>query len=223
MEKAQQTHLEQDTQKSATPVKESSRKEPSRKEKLSRKEQILQTLAHMLETNPGERVTTARLAQEVGVSEAALYRHFPSKAKMFEGLILFIEETLFSRVARITKEEANSLVACQRILTLLLLFCEKNPGLTRILTGDALNGETDRLRTRVVQLFERLETQLRQILRDAEIKEGLRTSLTQTATANMLLAVAEGRINQYVRSRFRRKPSENWEDQWGCISKIVFR
>ncbi|WP_281645770.1 nucleoid occlusion factor SlmA [Parendozoicomonas sp. Alg238-R29] len=204
------------------------RKEPVRKEtaqdrKISRKDQILQTLAHMLETSPGERITTARLAQEVGVSEAALYRHFPSKAKMFEGLIGFIEESLFTRINRILSEEPQGLIACQRILTLLILFCEKNPGLTRILTGDALNGETDRLQTRIVQLFERLETQLRQILRDAEINEGLRTSLTHTATANMLLAAAEGRISQFVRSRFRRRPSENWEDQWRCLSRIVFR
>ena len=193
------------------------------KAKTSRKDQILQALAHMLEHNPGERITTARLAQEVGVSEAALYRHFPSKAKMFEGLIGFIEESLFTRVTLIMNEEAQGFVACQRILTLLLLFCEKNPGLTRILTGDALNGETDRLRTRVVQLFERLETQLRQILRDAEIHEGLRTSLTHNATANLMLAVAEGRISQFVRSRFRRRPSENWDDQWQALSQIAFR
>ena len=194
-----------------------------RKDTVSRKDQILQALAHMLESNPGERITTARLAQEVGVSEAALYRHFPSKAKMFEGLIAFIEDSLFSRVSRIVSDEEHALTACQRILTLLLIFCEKNPGLTRILTGDALNGETDRLRTRIVQLFERLETQIRQVLRDAEIKEGARTQMTHTATANMLLAMAEGRINQFVRSRFRRKPSENWDDQWNAISLTVFR
>ncbi|MCL6269722.1 nucleoid occlusion factor SlmA [Sansalvadorimonas sp. 2012CJ34-2] len=209
MDKAQQKDLQKET--------------VSRKDRLSRKDQILQALAHMLESNPGERITTARLAQEVGVSEAALYRHFPSKAKMFEGLIGFIEDSLFSRVSRIINEEEHALVACQRILTLLLIFCEKNPGLTRILTGDALNGETDRLRTRIVQLFERLETQIRQILRDAEIKDGLRTQMTHTATANMLLALAEGRINQFVRSRFRRKPSENWDDQWKAISQGVFR
>ena len=209
MDKAQQKDLHKET--------------VSRKDKLSRKDQILQALAHMLESSPGERITTARLAQEVGVSEAALYRHFPSKAKMFEGLIAFIEDSLFSRVSRIVSDEDQALVACQRILTLLLIFCEKNPGLTRILTGDALNGETDRLRTRVVQLFERLETQIRQVLREAELKEGVRTQLTHTATANMLLAIAEGRISQFVRSRFRRKPSENWDDQWKSLSQIVFR
>ena len=171
---------------------------------LSRKEHILHSLAHMLETAPGQRITTAALAKEVGVSEAALYRHFPSKAKMFEGLIAFIEDVLFTRIATIIADEERALVRCENILRLLLGFCEKNPGLTRLLTGDALAGETERLRVRIGQLFERLETQLKQILREAEIKEGLRTSMTVSTTANLLMAMAEGRISQYVRSELRR-------------------
>ena len=103
----------------------------------------------MLESCPGERITTASLAKQVGVSEAALYRHFPSKAKMFESLIRFIEETLFSRVSRIIKEERSANIKCYKILTLILTFCERNPGMTRLLTGDALAGETDSLRRRV--------------------------------------------------------------------------
>ncbi|MCK5894284.1 MAG: nucleoid occlusion factor SlmA [Endozoicomonadaceae bacterium] len=196
----------------------------TRKErKGSRKEQILHALAHMLEINLGERITTSELAQEVGVSEAALYRHFPSKAKMFEGLIEFIEEVIFTRITLIIKEEQTPLKCCYQFLTLLLAFCEKNPGLTRILNGDALAGETERLRLRVAQLFDRLETQLRQILRDAEINEGLRTRITQQATANLLLAVAEGRISQYVRSGFKHKPTNHWAEQWECLSITVFR
>ena len=192
-------------------------------QKISRKEQILQALAHMLENAPGERITTSALAKEVGVSEAALYRHFPSKAKMFEGLIEFIEEALFTRISMILSDEPTALIRCERILTLLLGFCEKNPGLTRILTGDALAGETERLRQRVFQLFERLDTQLKQILREAEIKEGLRTKMTVGTTANVLLATAEGRIAQYVRSEFKRVPTENWADQWHELSEVVFR
>ena len=192
-------------------------------QKISRKEQILQSLAHMLETAPGERITTSALAKEVGVSEAALYRHFPSKAKMFEGLIEFIEEALFTRISMILSDESSALLRCERILTLLLGFCEKNPGLTRILTGDALAGETDRLRQRVIQLFERLDTQIKQVLREAEIKEGLRTRMTVGSTANLLLAVAEGRIAQYVRSEFKRAPTANWTDQWHELSETVFR
>ncbi len=192
-------------------------------QKISRKEQILQALAHMLENAPGERITTSALAKEVGVSEAALYRHFPSKAKMFEGLIEFIEETLFTRISLILADEPTALGRCGKMLSLLLGFCEKNPGLTRILTGDALAGETDRLRVRVAQLFERLETQLKQVLREAEIKEGLRPRMTVTTTANMILAFAEGRISQFVRSEFKRKPTEYYQDQWQELSSVIFR
>nr|WP_152553899.1 nucleoid occlusion factor SlmA [Endozoicomonas elysicola] len=192
-------------------------------QKISRKQQILEALAHMLETAPGTRITTSALAKEVGVSEAALYRHFPSKAKMFEGLIEFIEETLFSRITLILAEEQKVATRCEKILLLLIGFCEKNPGLTRILTGDALAGETERLRQRVTQLFDRLETQLKQALREAEIKEGVRTRMTVSVTANLILAAAEGRIAQYVRSEFKRKPTENWSDQWVILSETVFR
>ena len=191
--------------------------------KPSRKDQILQSLAAMLEATPGGRITTAALAKEVGVSEAALYRHFPSKAKMFEGLIEFIEDSLFSRISLIIKEEPTALNQCHQILSLLLGFAEKNPGITRILTGDAITGETDRLRQRVIQLFDRLETQLKQILRDAEFKEGKRTQLTPSETANLMLATAEGRICQYVRSGFSRSPVENWQQQWLLITRQIYR
>ncbi|MGI9279512.1 MAG: nucleoid occlusion factor SlmA [Endozoicomonas sp.] len=191
--------------------------------KVSRKDQILQALAHMLENAPGERITTSSLAKEVGVSEAALYRHFPSKAKMFEGLIEFIEDTLFSRVNLILEEEQQALQRCGKILLLLLGFCEKNPGLTRILTGDALTGEPDRLRQRVVKLFDRLETQIKQVLRDAELNEGLRPQVTLNTTANMLLSIAEGRICQFVRSEFKRKPTQHWPAQWEVLETVVFR
>src|SRR5690606_11558534 len=125
--------------------------------KIPRRQQILEALAQMLEASPGERITTAGLARTVGVSEAALYRHFPSKSKMFEGLIEFIEETVFSRVTLILSEEPDAAVRCEKILGLLLAFAERNPGISRILTGDALAGETERLRNRVAQLYERLE------------------------------------------------------------------
>ncbi|MDC6486003.1 nucleoid occlusion factor SlmA, partial [Luminiphilus sp.] len=110
--------------------------------KLGRRDQILQALAAMLEQGPDTRITTARLAKEVGVSEAALYRHFPSKTKMFEALIEFVEATLFTRISRITEDKQNSLDCCYRILELLLGFCERNPGITRILHGEALQGES---------------------------------------------------------------------------------
>jgi TetR/AcrR family transcriptional regulator len=189
----------------------------------SRKQQILQSLARMLEATPGGRITTATLAAEVGVSEAALYRHFPSKAKMYEGLIDFIEDTLFSRIRVIISEESDAISRCYRILTLLLTFAERNPGITRLLTGDALTGETGRLHTRIQQLFDRLETQLKQILREAEVSDNLRTTTTVTAAANMMLALAEGRISQFVRSGFQRPPTDHWQDQWAVAMAGFFR
>lgn len=192
-------------------------------DKLSRREQILQSLAHMLEVNPGARITTAALAREVGVSEAALYRHFPSKAKMFEGLISFIEETLFSRVKMISQSDGNCLKQCEQILTLLLAFVERNPGMARIMTGEALTGETDRLRQQVSQLFDRLELQLKQTLREAELKEGLRTQASPSVSANLLMACAEGRIRQFVRSEFKQPPTQGWDDQWPLLAQPLFR
>jgi TetR/AcrR family transcriptional regulator len=190
--------------------------------KYSRKEQILQSLARMLETAPGERITTAALAKEVGVSEAALYRHFPSKAKMFEGLIKFIEDTLFQRITRILNEDPNAESRCEKILLLLLTFCVKNPGLTRLLTGDALAGETERLRERIAQFFGRIESQLKQVLREAQIRENLKTTISPSVLANLLLAAAEGRLVQFVRAEFKVSPLDNWESQWEYLSRNLF-
>lgn len=189
---------------------------------ISRREQILQALAHMLEEGPGNRVTTAKLAVQVGVSEAALYRHFPSKAKMFEGLITFIEDTIFSRINRIMQEEKQTPARCQAILTLLLTFAEKNPGMCRIMTGDALAGETDRLRQRVAQFFDRLETQLKQVLREAEMRDRQGSTIAINTAANLMLAVAEGRIIQFVRSEFEKLPTDNWDEQWQPIRNGLF-
>ncbi len=182
--------------------------------KKTRRQQILEALATMLEASPGARITTAALAKEVGVSEAALYRHFPSKSKMFEGLIEFIEETLFSQISVIISNEVKALDRCEKVLYLLLAFCERNPGITRLLTGDALTGETERLRNRISQLFNRLETQLRQILRDAELQQGTKFGMSVNATVGLMLSCAEGRIAQFVRSEFKRIPTENWQAQW---------
>ncbi|BFM04951.1 nucleoid occlusion factor SlmA [Halioxenophilus aromaticivorans] len=192
-------------------------------QKISRKQEILQALAHMLEVSAGDRITTAKLAQQVGFSEAALYRHFPSKSKMFEGLIEFIEETVFTRINLILSEEEMALPRLEQIMVLLLTFTERNPGITRILTGDALTGENERLQNRVVQFYDRLETQIKQIIREAEVREGIRPEIGVTAGANVLIAVVEGRIAQYVRSGFKRSPSDHWADQWQLITSQFFR
>ena len=189
----------------------------------SRRDEILQALATMLESHPGGRITTAKLAAEVGVSEAALYRHFPSKAKMFEGLIEFVEEAIFSRISVITEDEGLAATKVGKILHLLLAFTERNPGITRIFNGDALAGEHERLRERVLQFYDRIETQLRQILREAELREGLRTSMTVNSSANLLVAWVDGRIGQFVRSEFRRLPTEHWDEQWLFLAERLFR
>jgi TetR/AcrR family transcriptional regulator len=186
----------------------------------NRKEQILQALAQMLETSPGQRITTAKLAAEVGVSEAALYRHFPSKARMFEGLIEFIEDTLLSRINLILENEKETQSRIYNILLLLLAFAEKNPGITRILTGDALQGEQERLRERVQSLFEKLETQLKQVLRERKLREGKTFQSDELTIANFLLAYIEGKMNQFVRSDFKAKPSAQFEKQWLELQKI---
>ena len=191
--------------------------------KPSRRQQILEALADELEQHPGEKITTAGLARAVGVSEAALYRHFPSKAKMFEGLIEFIEESVFSLINRILKEETSSLKRCENILSLLLGFSEKNPGLTRILCGDILTGETERLRIRVGQFYERVETQLKQVLREGEMNNELTLMIPVHAQANLLLALVEGRIIQFVRSGFKRSPIENWNNQWALLEGLFTR
>lgn len=190
--------------------------------KPSRKEQILQSLATILEQSPGGRITTAGLAKHVGVSEAALYRHFPSKAKMFEALIEFIENTIFSRISQIMNEEMEADKRCEKILGLILTFCERNPGITRILTGDPLAGETERLRQRVSQLFDRIEAQLRQIIREMPIRGQQKTSTDPVVGANLLLSLAEGRIGQYVRSDFERKPTTEWDAQWQVVREGLF-
>ncbi len=191
--------------------------------KPSRRDEILQALAAMLESQPGARITTAALAKEVGVSEAALYRHFPSKAKMLEGLIEFIEESLFSRISRIMTEEPTAQARCNKLLTLLLSFAELNPGMARLMTGEALQGETDRLRGRIRQVFDRLETQLRLILREWAVTRVPGPELGTAAAANLLLAAADGRIHQFVRSEFQALPTSNWPEQYQALERAVFR
>jgi TetR/AcrR family transcriptional regulator len=190
--------------------------------KPNRREEILQALAQMLESNEGaSRITTAKLAKKVGVSEAALYRHFPSKARMFEGLIEFIEESLLSRINRILDDEKDTLKRMQLVLQLLLAFAERNPGLTRIMTGHALMFENERLRERINQLFERIETQFRQILRERKIREGKTFPIDERILAAQLLGQIEGSFSRFVRSDFKYQPTENFEEYWSLLSAQI--
>ena len=187
--------------------------------KVNRKDDILRALAFMLEGKPGQRITTANLAKQVGVSEAALYRHFPSKARMFEGLIDFIEETIFSQVNLIKKNEKQAFVRIEHLLYFSLGFAEHNPGITRLLTGDALLGENERLQARVTHIFSKLELQIKHILREKPIQDGRKLLVDEAIIANLLLAFVEGRMNQFVRSQFKEKPTSNFKVQWAFLLK----
>ena len=190
-----------------------------RETKISRRQQILETLAMELEQTPGETITTAALAKAVGVSEAALYRHFASKAKMFEGLIEFIEESVFGLINRILAEEKSAMLRIEKILHLVLGFAQKNPGLTRILMGDVLVGETERLRKRIDKFYERLETQLKQVIREGEAAQEFPSGQPVAAKANLILTVMQGKIQQFVRTEFKSQPLDQWEVQWQMLQQ----
>jgi TetR/AcrR family transcriptional regulator len=171
-----------------------------------RKQQILESLAKMLESPKREKITTAALAAKLDVSEAALYRHFANKAQMFEGLIAFIEETIFGLINKISSEETEGLRQVHRIVGMLLLFAEKNPGMTRVLIGDALVNEDEKLQLRMNQLYDRIEVTLKQSLRIAEAQG--RQQDNAEAKANLIICYVIGRWHQYTKSGFKRKPTE---------------
>ncbi|MBQ0831722.1 nucleoid occlusion factor SlmA [Marinobacter sp.] len=191
-------------------------------QKPSRREAILHALLELLENDPGARVTTSVLAKSVGVTEAALYRHFPSKRKMFEALLEFAEEAVFSRCQMILQEQEDVRVRLQQLVHLVLVFTERNPGLCCVLTGDALVGENDALRKRASQFFERLETQVRQTLKEGEIRQGLRPRTSATRGADFVLVFMEGRIQRFIRSSFVRLPTADFDENWGLVAEAVW-
>ena len=179
-----------------------------------RKTQILQTLAHMLENPASEKVTTASLAARLEVSEAALYRHFSGKAQMFEGLIEFIEQTLFALINKITSEEKSGVRQVEAIVGVLLAFAQKNKGMTRVLIGDALVHENERLQARINQLHDRLEAALKQAVRFGITQNELAPETDAGACANLILSFVAGRWHQFAKSGFKRDPTELWPRQW---------
>jgi TetR/AcrR family transcriptional regulator len=186
-----------------------------------RRLQILQTLAEMLESPQPEKITTAALAARLQVSEAALYRHFASKAQMYEGLIEFIESTLFGLINKLTAEAGRGLEQARGIAQLLLGFAEKNRGMTRVLIGEALVNENERLQTRINQLMDRLEASLKQVLRIAASQDALSRDSDPGAGANLILAYIQGRWQQFVKSGFKRSPMEMWDMQWKAIERSL--
>jgi len=185
---------------------------------------ILQTLATMLENPKGEKITTAALAARLECSEAALYRHFASKAQMYEGLIEFIESSLFGVINQISAEEGQGLQQVEHILALLLNFAERNRGMTKVLTGDALVNENERLQARINQLLDRIEAALKQALRVAATQEQITANADFGGLANILLCYVIGRWQQYAKSGFTREPMANWAQHWpmlyvACLSQ----
>ncbi len=178
-----------------------------------RKLQILQVLAEMLQQPQGEKITTAALAARLEVSEAALYRHFASKAQMFEGLIEFIEQSLFGIINKVASDEQNGARQLETMLSLLLGFAQKNPGMARVLIGDALVNENERLQARINQIHDRLEASLKQSLRIAATQGGLGVTADPAAHANLIMSFIVGRWHQYAKSGFKREPMEFLETQ----------
>ena len=198
-----------DSELAAAAVEAPARKRPKPGE---RRVQILQTLAGMLEQPGAERITTAALAARLDVSEAALYRHFASKAQMFEGLIEFIESSVFTLVNQIAERESDPRAQLRTMLTVVLQFGEKNPGMARVMAGDALVFEHERLTARMNQFFDRLESQLRQSLRlRAEAAGSPTPTADAQAQASVMTSFVLGRLQRYARSGFRRPPTEHLE------------
>ena len=182
-----------------------------------RKLQILQTVAQMLEQPKGEKITTAALAAKLGLSEAALYRHFASKAQMFEGLIEFIEQTVFGLINKIPQEEKSGLRQVEAIMAMLLSFAQKNRGMTRVLTGDALVNENERLQQRINQMLDRIEATLKQSLRMAATQGGMGAATDVGAHANLLVCYVIGRWQQFDKSGFTRDPMAQWPAQLAIL------
>lgn len=183
-----------------------------------RKQQILETLAKMLENPKREKITTAALAAKLEVSEAALYRHFANKAQMFEGLIEFIEASIFGVINKITTDETDGTKQTHLISSMLLRFAEKNPGMTRVLIGDALINEDEKLQIRINQLYDRIEASIKQSLRIAETQTGKKNDTE--AQANLIVCFIMGRWQQYVKSGFKRKPLEFVQAQLSLLTSI---
>lgn len=184
-----------------------------------RKLQILQTIAAMLEQPKGEKITTALLAAKLQVSEAALYRHFASKAQMYEGLIEFIEQTVFALANKITTEETSGVKQAEAIVAMLLGFAQRNRGMTRVLTGDALVNENERLQARINQFLDRIETTLKQALRIAITQGELPADRDAGAQANLLLCFVIGRWQLFAKSGYTRDPMAQWAQQSSLLLK----
>lgn len=187
----------------------------------SRKWHILNTLVSLLESYPFQLATTARLAHQVGVSEAALYKHFPSKDRMFSALVNLTESLLYFRIDKINCHEATALVRCRDVVGIWLFLAEECPGIACILSGSCFQGGSEQLLMQHARLCERFEHQIRRLLKEAVSKEGVRLAGSQAASACLLMSWLEGRVGRFVRSQFALKPSQYWQESWKALMKGI--
>ena len=203
----------------AEPTPESPATARKRPKPGERRIQILQALAGMLEKPGAERVTTAALAAQLQVSEAALYRHFASKAQMFEGLIDFIEQSVFTLIKQVVERDGDGVAKASRIVALVLQFGERNPGMSRVMVGDALVHEHERLQQRMNQFFDRIELSLRQVLRESQaVAQSQTPTVESQVRASVLTAFIVGRLQRFCRSGFKKLPSEALDNALGLLS-----
>lgn len=186
----------------------------------TRRQQILHVFAEQLQHCPGEHITTAALARAVGVSEAALYKHFNNKAQMFDGLLDFVEDTLFKLIDHSLAQPISIRLRCKNVIMIALSFADKNPGIARLLNADILTGEQSFLRTRVSVLFNRMEARLADALAQARLNGEIDIESPE-AIANLFVSFIEGRINQFVRGGFQQSPLTHWKQQWGLLNRAL--
>jgi len=184
---------------------------------------IMQSLAKMLQAKGPVKVTTASLANECGITEAAIYRHFPSKRKIYEGLVDFCEQSLFDLIGNINSSKDDHLEKVSKIMVLLVSFSEKNPGLARLLTREAFSIDEASLDDRIKQIFSKIELQIKQNLQKYEQQTKKKLALPSASSANLLLAFVEGVIQQFVRSGFTEKPSQRISDQAAFLTRSLLK
>ena len=191
------------------------------KDKKERKLIILQSLAGMLEERDAVKITTAELAKRSEISEAAIYKHFPSKRKIFEELVIFFEDNIFPRISMM-KKEINPQDLSGNIIALVLNFCDKNKGFSKILTREAFTADESKINEKVSIVFDKLNLEIKQSLQEFEKVNKKKINLNITVASDLLLACLEGQIQSFVRSKFKKDINQSWKEQWDFLAKVIY-
>jgi len=190
-------------------------------DKKERKLIILQSLAGMLEERDSVKITTAELAKRSEISEAAIYKHFPSKRKIFEELVIFFEDNIFPRISMM-KKEINPQDLSGNIIALVLNFCDKNKGFSKILTREAFTADESKINEKVSIVFDKLNLEIKQSLQEFEKVNKKKINLNITVASDLLLACLEGQIQSFVRSKFKKDINQSWKEQWDFLAKVIY-